>query len=269
MPHSTLQSCFPAGSWSKASGVRCSRLKHLLDCDLRARDGLALSPAMRGISLASGTSHAASAEAAARRAEEMPEDSRDPSPTKAMAPVYDGVPDDRAEVTRERGGTFRVELEGSFPTGWAGALSLGLAHANVGIVSGVARRTGPRHWTTAIVVRPQSDGAHPETIDYLALARRRYPLGTAVPIELTSFEVEADERTGALLVAVTGVDCIGFLGSLLDRLAGLALFSEDMTIETEDDLARDRFALKALGGHAPSREAHQALVTMLEDLRRG
>jgi hypothetical protein len=198
----------------------------------------------------------------------MPEDSRDPSPPRAMAPLYDGIPVDRASVTREKGGTFRVELEGSFPTGWAGALSLGLARANVGIVSGVARRTGPRHWTTALVVRPQSDGAHPEEVDYLALARRRYPLGTAVPIELTSFEVECDGRTGALLLAVEGVDCIGFLGSLLDRLAGLALFPEDMTIETEEDRARDRFALKALGGQAPSREAHQALVTLLEDLRR-
>jgi hypothetical protein len=185
-----------------------------------------------------------------------------------MAPLYDGVPDDRIEVAPGKGGTFRVWLEGSFPTSWFGSLSLGLARANIGIVSGVARRTGPRRWTAAMVVRPQSGAAHPERVDYLALAHQRHPLGTAVPIEIESFAIEADEKTGALLLEVKGLDRIGFLGSLLDRVAGLALFPEDMTIETEDDAAVDRLALKALGGHKPSPEAHQALVTLLEDLRR-
>jgi UTP:GlnB (protein PII) uridylyltransferase len=82
------------------------------------------------------------------------------------------------------------------------------------------------------------------------------------------FDIVADDKTGALLLEVKGLDRIGFLGSLLDRLAGLALFPEDMTIETQDEMALDRFALKALGGHSPSAEAHQALLTLLEDLRR-
>jgi hypothetical protein len=199
----------------------------------------------------------------------MPDDdSRNPAPPKPTASLHDGVPDERVEVAPAGGGTYRVQIEGSFPTGWAGSLSLSLARAHIEIVSGVARKTGPRRWTVAIVVRPQSERAHPERVDYLALAHRRHPLGTAVPIDLTSFAVVADETTGALLLEVTGPDRIGFLGSLLDRLAGLALFPEDMTIETQDDLALDRFALKAPGGHAPSAEAHQALVTLLGDLRR-
>lgn len=185
-----------------------------------------------------------------------------------MAPTHPAAPDERVEVTRGKGGTFRVQLEGSFPTGWAGSLSLALARAHIAIVSGVARKTGPRRWTVAIVVRPQSERAHPERVDYLALAHRRSPLDTAVPIDVTSFAVVADDKTGALLVEVKGPDRIGFLGSLLDRLAGLALFPEDMTIETQDDLALDRFALKAPGGHTPSAEAHQALMALLEDLRR-
>ena len=177
----------------------------------------------------------------------MRDDAHDPLPPKAMAPLYDGGPGERALIARAKGGTFRVEIEGAFPTGWVGSLSLGLTRANIGIVSGVARRTAPRRWTAAIVVRPQSGAAHPERIDYLALAHQRHPLGTAVPIALDSFAVEADERTGALLLEVTGLDRIGFLGSLLDRLAGLALFPEDVTIETQDDRALDRFALKAVG----------------------
>jgi hypothetical protein len=197
----------------------------------------------------------------------MRDDSSD-TPPKPMAPLYDGVPDDRIEVAPGKGGTFRVWLEGSFPTSWFGSLSLGLARANIGIVSGVARRTGLRRWTTAIVIRPQSGAAQPERVDYLALAHQSHPLGTAAPIELESFAIEADEKTGALLLEVKGLDRIGFLGSLLDRLAGVALFPEDMTIETQDDMAWDRFALKTLGGHTPSAEAHQALVTLLEDLQR-
>jgi hypothetical protein len=198
----------------------------------------------------------------------MDDDARDKPPPRPMAPLYDGVAEERVEVTAGPGGTFRVCLEGSFPTSWFGSLSLGLARADIAIVSGVARRTGPRRWTTAIVVRPQSGDARPQRVDYLGLAHQRHPLGTAAPIEILSFAIEADEKTGALLLEVKGPDRIGFLGSLLDRLAGLALFPEDMTIETEDDLALDRFALKAMGGHTPSAEAHQALVTLLEDLRR-
>jgi hypothetical protein len=188
---------------------------------------------------------------------EMRDDARDPEP-----------PSERALIARGKGGTFRVELEGAFPTGWIGSLSLGVTRANLSIVSGVARRTAPRRWTAAIVVEPQSGGGHPESIDYLALAHQKHPLGAAVPIALESFAVEADERTGALLLEVKGPDRIGFLGSLLDRLAGLALFPEDMTIETQNDWALDRFALKAVGDHAPSPEAHQALLALLEDLRR-
>jgi hypothetical protein len=195
-------------------------------------------------------------------------DARDTSVPKPLAPLYDGVQEDRVDVTPSERGTFRVSIEASFPTGWAGALSLGLARANIGIVSGVARRTGPRRWTIAMVVRPQSAAARPEGVDYLALARQRHPLGTASPLDLESFAVVADAKSGALLLEVKGPDRIGFLGSLLDRLAGLALFPEDMTIETEDEMALDRFALKALGGQTPSAEAHRALVTLLEDLRR-
>lgn len=185
-----------------------------------------------------------------------------------MAPLYDGVPEERVDVTAAEGGIFRVSLEGSFPAGWAGSLSLGLAKANIGILSGVARKVGPRSWSTSLLVRPQAASADPRRVDYLGLARRRQPLGSAAPIDLESFAVVPDERTGALLLEVRGADRVGFLGSLLDRLAGLALFPEDMTIETEGGLALDRFALKALGGQTPSAEAHQALVTLLEDLRR-
>jgi hypothetical protein len=197
----------------------------------------------------------------------MRDDSSDTPPPKPMTPLYDGVPGERVEVAPGKGGTFRVWLEGSFPTSWFGALSLGLARANIGIVSGVARRTGPRRWTTAIVVRPQSGAAQPERVDYLALAHQQYPLGTAVPIEIESFAIEPDLKTEALLLEVKGPDRIGFLGSLLDRLAGLALFPEDMTIETQDRKVLDRFALKALGGHRPSTEAQEALAVLLEDLR--
>ena len=164
--------------------------------------------------------------------------------------------------------TYRVSLEGSFPTGWAGSLSLGLARAHVGIVGGLARKNAPRRWTAAFVVRPETEAADPERVPYLTLARRRPPIGTAVPIVLDDFDVETDGPSGALLLEVRGRDRTGFLGSLLDRLAGLALFPEDMTIETEGEIAHDRFALKALGGTSPSVEAREALVTLLGDLKR-
>jgi hypothetical protein len=175
--------------------------------------------------------------------------------------------EDAVQVARgDRPGTFRVWLEGSFPTGWAGSLSLGLTRARISILSGIARRSAPRHWTGAFVVRPEAGAADPERVPYLDLLRRHPPLGTAVPIVLDRFAVEADGAGGALLLEVHGRDRTGFLGSLLDRLAGLALFPEDMTIETEGDIAHDRFALKSLGGGHPSVQAKEALLRLLEDL---
>jgi hypothetical protein len=198
----------------------------------------------------------------------MQDDPLDPPSPKPPVPPSNDLPEERSEVTPDKEGTFRVWLEGAFPTGWIASLSMGLARANIGIVSGVARKSSQRRWTTAMVVRPQSGAARPEDVDYLGLAHQRHPPEVAAPIALQSFEVVVDDKSGALLLEVTGQDRIGFLGSLLDRLAGLALFPEDMTIETQDDKALDRFALKAPGGQTPSAEAHQALMELLEGLRR-
>jgi hypothetical protein len=194
---------------------------------------------------------------------------RDPSARKPMTEGAASPPvasEGSVEVTKaNEPGLYRVWLEGAFPTGWAGALALGLARAHIVVVDATARRNASRRWIAAFKVRPETETADPEAIPYLALARSRQPLGAAAPILLLDFALQED-RSGALLLEVRGQDRTGFLGSLLDRLAALALFPEEMTVATEGALAVDRFALRGLGGHAPSAEAREALRRMLEDL---
>ncbi len=68
---------------------------------------------------------------------------------------------------------------------------------------------------------------------------------------------------GALQLAIYSQDCVALLGDLLDRVAGLSLFPEEMHVEAQPGLAEGRFRFRALGGGAPSEEARCALESLL------
>lgn len=164
-------------------------------------------------------------------------------------------------------GSTLVRLWGGFPTGWAGALCLGLTEAGIAVVRGFARRTALRRWEAEFQLLPVGRKHRPEDVDFLALAAGLERSQAPVEVTLRRFAVERDPRTGSLLVELEGRDRIGFLGSLLDRFAALSLFPDEMTIETRHEIAADRFSLRALGGRAPSEQAQGALAGILEDLR--
>jgi len=174
-----------------------------------------------------------------------------------------------AELRPWARGMSVVRLWGRFPPGWAGALSLGLAHEGVGIVRGFARQVGIGRWVAELQVQPAAAATELSRLDFLGLAQA--PHGREiVPLRLRSWYVDSSPETGgALYLEVRGEDRLGFLGSLLARLAALSLFPAEMMIETQDGLALDRFALRGVGGRLPSDDARQALVAMLAGLTAG
>ena len=175
----------------------------------------------------------------------------------------------RVEVVPWTAGSFRVRLWGRFPLGWAGSLSLGLSEAGISVERGFARRTGLRQWEAELQVRRKAAGPDANAVDYLALASSQRRAPTPAPIALQSYAIDRERlAAGTLQLEVRGRDRVGFLGGLLDRLAGLSLFPVEMRIETTDDIALDRFSLMALGGREPSEEVEKALVALLEDLVR-
>jgi len=67
-----------------------------------------------------------------------------------------------------------------------------------------------------------------------------------------------------LYLAVRAKDQIGFLGTLLNRLALYTLFPESMFIETVDGKILDRFWIKGFGGLYPTEAAKKMLRQKLE-----
>jgi hypothetical protein len=160
-----------------------------------------------------------------------------------------------------------LRIWGRFPPGWAGLLSLGLSHAQLAIVRGYARKVPQGHWLAEFQIRPLPGAPDPKQVDYVELALTGPTHAEREPIVLESYFVDrAPDHGGALFLEVRGEDRMGFLGSLLDGLAGASLFPEEMRIETRGNVAFDRFQLRGLGGRLPSEDARRALDGLLEGL---
>jgi hypothetical protein len=170
------------------------------------------------------------------------------------------------DIRPSAGGATLVRLGGRLPIGWAGHLTRGLSRAGISVLRGSAHWTKAGQWTAQLHVVPAAPGVDPLTVDYLRLAMDPGPWEEPAAIELVSFRVEQPAPRGELRVNLRGRDRVGFLGSLLYRLAGLSLFPEELRVETEGEWAVDALALRATGGLAPSPAAHRALVALLTQL---
>lgn len=105
-------------------------------------------------------------------------------------------------------------------------------------------------------------------VDYLQLARSAPPPGPPAEIVLDSYYVDASPESGQyLFLEVHGYDRVGFLASLLDRLARVSLLPEQISLETWEGTALDCFHLKAAGGGPPQAATARELAGMLEGLR--
>ncbi|PKN59554.1 MAG: hypothetical protein CVU53_07620, partial [Deltaproteobacteria bacterium HGW-Deltaproteobacteria-11] len=84
-------------------------------------------------------------------------------------------------------------------------------------------------------------------IDFLGLALDESDTAPATDITLIEFSIgEPEKHNGALYLEVRAADQLGFLAALLNRLAFLFLFPEEMTVETVKGTAVDRFRLKGI-----------------------
>jgi hypothetical protein len=179
-------------------------------------------------------------------------------------------PTPRVRLQPRGGGSFSLRLEGAFPDGWCGRLSLGLSQARLSIVRGFARRVDGGGWVSEFHLVAQDGLADPRAVDALALATAATPPGPPAPITLDSYYIDASPESGPyVFLEVRGPDRVGFLGSLLERLARLGLFPEQMSVETWAGQARDTFYLRAARPRARLRsdEAARELEGLLEPLR--
>ena len=179
-------------------------------------------------------------------------------------------PAPRVRILPRGGGTYSLRVEGTFPDGWCGRLSLGLSQARISVMRGFARRIDGGGWVAEFHLIAQDGLADPRTVDLLALANAPAAMGPPVPITLDSYYVDGSPESGPyVFLEVRGPDRVGFLGSLLERLRDVRLFPEQMSVETWAGQARDTFYLRPArpGARLRSEETARELAVMLESLR--
>jgi len=172
--------------------------------------------------------------------------------------------DEGVTVRLEAGpdGCSRLHLEGRLSPGWAGRLALGLSRAQVAILRGYACRANREGWSAYFDLRGLEGAPNLRTIDYRGLALHGEPGAVPLAIALEKYTL-VPMIGGGVQLWVYGRDRLGFLGSLLERLAGLLLLPEEMHIETRGRVVEDRFHLRAAAGRPVSPESLRSLETLL------
>jgi hypothetical protein len=173
-----------------------------------------------------------------------------------------------SSVSLLAGGMRSVKLGGNLPSGWCGNLMTSLSRAGISVTRGFAKRVSDEGWIAEFQIQAAGAGADSIAIDYLSMARSQPPPGPPAEIALDSYYVDASPESGQyLFLEVHGYDRVGFLASLLDRLAHLSLLPEQISLETWEGRALDCFHLKAAGGGPPRAATARELAAMLEALR--
>jgi hypothetical protein len=170
-------------------------------------------------------------------------------------------------VVANTGSLYSVRLWGALHPLWADRFTRGLSAMGISILNGFARLEASGSWGAEFLVTPVSEGANPETIDYVSLTQEPPP-PHAPPLVLDGFDVDGSpERGGFLYLEVRGPDRVGFLGSLLRILSELGLVPREMWVATRCGEACDRFLLSASDGRSPGDEARLALEGALDAYR--
>jgi hypothetical protein len=169
-------------------------------------------------------------------------------------------------VTIEKHGpdSQTLRLEGVFMAGFVGSLAAGLAVHGVSIVRGFAESNVFGEWEAELVIERSSVGTWPTAADFVRFADRDVREYSAARVELSNGSASrVPDHGGCVLVIVEGADQLGFLASVLNRLAQVALYPVELAVSTTGGRAADRFWLRAPGHREPRADALQAVSLAL------
>ncbi|HEX4335723.1 MAG TPA: hypothetical protein VH062_07395 [Polyangiaceae bacterium] len=162
------------------------------------------------------------------------------------------------------GDVASVRLEGVFMAGFVGSLAAGLAAQGVSVVRGFAEANAFGEWEAELVVARVAPRAWPSLADFVRFADRDVRDYSAARVELSNGSASrVPDHGGSLLVIVEGQDQIGFLASVLNRLAQVALYPVEIAVSTTAGRAADRFWLRAPGHREPRADALHAVSLAL------
>lgn len=161
---------------------------------------------------------------------------------------------------------LNVTLWGDLGLGWLGRLCNALARRGISIQTAQAVRRPDDSWRGTLELDTTACSTDPLTLDYVALsAEDARQHGDSFPA-LDRFRIERTE-TGTIALRLFGLDRIGLLSGLLERMEFLGLFPERLRVTTNGQFVDDTIWLRGVAGHMPSPSAEQALHDMLSKLR--
>ena len=160
-------------------------------------------------------------------------------------------------------------MEGTFKPGWLGSLAASIAAHGVSILEGHAECDPLGGWTADLVLERSPTGTLPSELDFVELADRDVSDYGGPRVELcVASTSHVPDHGGSLLVCVEGTDQLGFLATLLTRLAKVALFPVELRIATISGRVSDRLWLRCPGGRAPDADALSAVTLALRPMLR-
>jgi hypothetical protein len=174
-------------------------------------------------------------------------------------------------VTLERHGPERatLHLDGVFMPGFAGSLAAGLAAHGISIARGFAEANAFGEWEAEFDLERTRNPDWPTSLEFVRCADRDVREYSAARVELyTGSASRVPDHGGSLLVIVEGEDQLGFLASVLNRLAQVALYPVEIAVSTTAGRAADRFWLRAPGHREPRPDALQAVSLALHPVLR-
>jgi len=169
------------------------------------------------------------------------------------------------EIFPTTAGIFTLKIWGRFPPEWIGCLSSGLSRHKISIIKGKAKKS-LAYWETEFEIENTRLSTDPRKLDFLALAKEESTTTQEISLSITCYTLEPPEKHhGALYLEVKAADQLGFLGQILNSLAFLTLFPEEISIDTVQENIFDKFWIRGLGGSPPSAAAQTALKRKLDE----
>ena len=169
------------------------------------------------------------------------------------------------EIIPIASGNFIVKIWGRFSPEWIGCLSSGLSRHKISIVKGKAKKSLAYRETEFEIERTRLAG-DPRKLDFLALAKEENNSSQENSLSLSRYTLESPEKLGgALYLEIMAADQLGFLDQILNNLAFLTLFPEEISIDTVQGNIFDKFWIRGLRENPPSAAAQAALKKKLEE----
>jgi hypothetical protein len=175
------------------------------------------------------------------------------------------------QVTLEehRADEATLHLDGVFMPGFVGSLAAGLAVRGVSIARGFAEANAFGEWEAELDLERTMNGDWPTSAELLRYADRDVRDCSTARVALSSGSASrVPDHGGSLLVIVEGEDQLGFLASVLNRLAQVALYPVEIAVSTTAGRAADRFWLRAPGHREPRPDALHAVSLALHPVLR-